>query len=83
MLSRGRAGRHHERAEEEAEDKELVADELQQAGEKSWPDHLDEQPTSTTNEQQHAARTAAASPQQLTSAMCSLHLFAPGLLQAC
>jgi hypothetical protein len=45
-FSRGRAGRHHERAEEEAEDKELVADEMQQSGEKSWPDHLDEQPTS-------------------------------------
>jgi hypothetical protein len=45
--SRGRAGRHHERAEEEAEDKELVNDELEQlAAKQNWPDHLDEQPTS-------------------------------------
>jgi hypothetical protein len=30
LLSRNAAGRHHERAEEEAEDKELVNDELEQ-----------------------------------------------------
>ena len=53
-VSRGRAGRHHERAEEEAEDKELVADELQEAEVKqSWPDHLEEQPTC---QQQHTRR---------------------------
>ena len=44
-------GRHHERAEEEAEDKELVADELQQAEVKNnWPDHLDQQPTSVVKD---------------------------------
>jgi len=47
---RGRAGRQHERAEEEAEDKELVADELQQESKQTWPDHLDEQPTSVVKD---------------------------------
>ena len=38
--SRGRAGRSHERAAEEEEDKELVNDELQQAEvKKSWSVH--------------------------------------------
>lgn len=40
-----RGGRDHDRLEEEAEDKELVADELNdESAAHSWPDHLDSQP---------------------------------------
>jgi hypothetical protein len=56
--SRRGGGRHHERAEEDAEDKELVADELQQVEGvgQSWPDHLDEQPTSVVKDKGMAMR---------------------------
>lgn len=45
--SRVRPGRHHESSEEEAEDKALVADELEQSEQTtSWPTHMEAQPTS-------------------------------------